>query len=569
MKEGQNLSYVTKMGAYGLAVAAAFAVALAVLVATSGTAEAEKPGDTVDITVADPSGPVQFDVLELSTGSSSFVANGAQSIVCNDAGKCDSGTEDADDKVDTPETDIADSVTVTLKIDADSGDGFIIVKRTDLLGSEGPEVTYTSINVARGQVAGSVSAKAATPTIKHDGNEETIITITVTDDSDDEEGIVGAKVTVVTTNGLLNAVDSADDGNDPDCDDVQACSTLTGGDVGSTDDDETGTVKVTLKGSNRAGSATVTVTVGDLTATADVTLAGPAKNLTAEAEQGSVEIGGKVFIVMTVTDAGGNPVKGAQPIATAKGHIDVPNEDDVPVDVDFDVDKDIKDTKNDIPACGDDDTDLDAGQLAKPPIRVMQLAEVERHQRRRPVRHPGGPRRARDRHGLRLDDSARGTHTIVLVAEHGRPGPRASTRFEVEIQVGGRAGRTSSTDAPARIDASAELDGDIIVTVLRRRERARWYHQRQGPQCRHGGRPDPGHTPAPRTRMASRTIADTETTSDGPCEVHVPRSVHRSGVRSSSSFGRRARSARSTAQRPIIIAEPVKRWKSRLLRLRA
>ena len=31
MKEGHNLSYVTKMGAYGLAVAAAFAVALAVL----------------------------------------------------------------------------------------------------------------------------------------------------------------------------------------------------------------------------------------------------------------------------------------------------------------------------------------------------------------------------------------------------------------------------------------------------------------------------------------------------------------------------------------------------------
>ena len=42
MKEGQNLSYVTKMGAYGFAVVAAFAVALAVLLSVSSTpAEAE------------------------------------------------------------------------------------------------------------------------------------------------------------------------------------------------------------------------------------------------------------------------------------------------------------------------------------------------------------------------------------------------------------------------------------------------------------------------------------------------------------------------------------------------
>ena len=41
MKEGRNLSYVTKMGAYGLAVAAAFAVALAVLLSVSSTSTVE------------------------------------------------------------------------------------------------------------------------------------------------------------------------------------------------------------------------------------------------------------------------------------------------------------------------------------------------------------------------------------------------------------------------------------------------------------------------------------------------------------------------------------------------
>ena len=61
MKEGRNLSYVTKMGAYGLAVAAAFAVALAVLLSVSTpTAEAQmatatgadvKPGATILVSV--------------------------------------------------------------------------------------------------------------------------------------------------------------------------------------------------------------------------------------------------------------------------------------------------------------------------------------------------------------------------------------------------------------------------------------------------------------------------------------------------------------------------------------
>ena len=43
MKEGQNLSYVTRIGAYGFAVVAAFAVALAVLLSAASTAEAVAP----------------------------------------------------------------------------------------------------------------------------------------------------------------------------------------------------------------------------------------------------------------------------------------------------------------------------------------------------------------------------------------------------------------------------------------------------------------------------------------------------------------------------------------------
>ena len=54
-----------------------------------------------------------------------------------------------------------------------------------------------------------------------------------------------------------------------------------------------------LAGVGRAGVATITVIAGDLTATAEVVLFGPVDRIEASSEQGSIEIGGSTFVVVT------------------------------------------------------------------------------------------------------------------------------------------------------------------------------------------------------------------------------------------------------------------------------
>ena len=126
---------------------------------------------------------------------------------------------------------------------------------------------------------------------------------------------------------------------------------------------------IDLKASGREGTATVSISHGTLDPTSvDVKLFGTAKNMTAVADQGSVEIGGSVFIVLTVTDAAGNPVKNVQPQPAEEDPILAPTKDDnkvttsqaadddnaatSPYNVNKDVDKDGVIDKGDIPACG-------------------------------------------------------------------------------------------------------------------------------------------------------------------------------------------------------------------------
>ena len=136
MKEGQNLSYVTRIGAYGLAVAAAFAVALAVLLSVSSTSTVEAAvlpaTDTADGSVTPlPEGGVDggakvwttkvtadlatFVVSqEDSSASGGFThgtaTNSGQRLTCNDNSDCDK--DDADN-----------SIQVELQVDADSPNG--------------------------------------------------------------------------------------------------------------------------------------------------------------------------------------------------------------------------------------------------------------------------------------------------------------------------------------------------------------------------------------------------------------------------------------------------------------
>ena len=474
MKEGQNLSYVTKMGAYGLAVAAAFAVALAVLlsVSTTSTAEAQtatasgadvKPGATVLVSVTEASGPVRFEIDSLSTSSASFTSSDEPSIVCNDNGSCDVKL-DADDNEATDPVDVDATVTVSLKVDSDSADGFIIVKTTDLLNTPTPTVAYQSFNVKRGQVAGSISAKASTTTITAAGTDDATITVTVKDDSDDTVGIEGVKVSVTTTNGVI-AGDTNNDGDVNATDTcVQAC-TLTTQEAGDgadqqadTDDDvAVGTLTFTLKGSGRAGSATVVVRAGDdLTDSVEITLAGAAKNLEAAAEQASVEIGGSVLVVLSVTDSGDNPVKGAKPIETAKDGIVGPDEDARTVKVAYNVAKDVTGTANDIPACGDKAA-VDADSDAEPAIDAQDAVPGGTNAAGKCVVQVSAPPEDDDTPG---DQAAtRGVNTLSFRLSDAADADTASVAIEV-------AGTPSSltTDASEYVEPLSETT--ITVTVF-------------------------------------------------------------------------------------------------------
>ena len=142
-------------------------------------------------------------------------------------------------------------------------------------------------------------------------------------------------------------------------------------------------VDVLLTGGGVEGTATVTATLGTRTAQATVTLFGSAKNLTAAPEQGSVEIGGSVFVVLTVTDGAGNPVSGLQIAPVTSKEVVGPEGVTSPVlvvtekataatttsevGVGYSKDKIAAKAADNIPACGDDNT----GSLNSPSTEVF------------------------------------------------------------------------------------------------------------------------------------------------------------------------------------------------------
>ena len=164
-------------------------------------------------------------------------------------------------------------------------------------------------------------------------------------------------MSIITTGGSLSVTGDADGA---DCTAAQVCASQT---------DETGTIVASLAGINRAGLATITVIAGDLTATAEVVLFGPVDRIEASPEQGSIEIGGSTFIVVTAYDSGNNPVSGTVVDVATKSNgspdITSPADKATVVNGNNDVDKDANGNqavdKGDIPACGDDTTAYDAG----------------------------------------------------------------------------------------------------------------------------------------------------------------------------------------------------------------
>ena len=463
------------MGAYGLAVAAAFAVALAVLLSVSSTVEAVEPGKSGTVSsIATPptggeldDGVVRFEIDSLSTASGSFAANGGQVLVCNDNGKCD--TDD----------DVNGSVSVKVNVDEDSADGFILVKTTDVLRPAGPNTGYDSIDVETLPQPASLTARATATTIDangaiaEDGDPgRTEIVATVKNNKSPSVGMNDQRLTFVTTLGVMDCpLSGTGDAEINAATNVQWCQVWTSSSAETGETAADGNAVIDLKASGREGTAIVTVSHGTLDPTSvDVTLFGTAKAMTAEAEQGSVEVGGSVFVVLTVSDAAGNPVKNVQPGPAETDPIAGPGDDAIPVTTSqdtngsgspYNVNKDPKVTadattndvskdKGDIPSCGAFIA-VDATPDATPPGSGKFASTGTNDSGQCVVEVNATP----DNSVTSTDESStRGVHTLNFELD--------DVEASVEIEVAGAAASIAS-DAPESV---AELsDTKITVTV--------------------------------------------------------------------------------------------------------
>ncbi len=362
-------------------VALAAIVALVAVAVSSGPAKAAEvalttntatvqPGDTVTLG-SDGGGDgfaariVRYTIdTSNSTSTGSFASGGGQTVACSDGGSCDTDEDE-------------DQITVKLNVDADSPDGFIIVTRATVVTAAGGVSTDTQtqvITVTTQPKPATLAAEAAeTTTDASTGS--TLITASLKNDQSPAgtAGTGSESLTFITNLGTLNCEPGGTGhlGTGGAGTNVQACTVTTVAGVAADAEDDTsnenrGKAAVTLQGAGREGTATVTVTHAALgTRSATVTFFGEAKNLSAEAEQGSVHIGGSVFVVLTVTDDAGNPVSDARPQPSSDPQEVVgPSDDSNEVgtskntatpptyNVNKDVDGDGTEDMGDIPACG-------------------------------------------------------------------------------------------------------------------------------------------------------------------------------------------------------------------------
>lgn len=345
------------------------------------------PGGKVNITGAAGNTIVEFKITG-GTATGTF-ANGEQSIVCSDR---DTSTDPDTNPGSTCDTN-GDSagITVVLTVDEDSADGYIIVARNRILPVTGTDAPNAVVTVTTQPKPATLGIKAASTTIAakdddttpdNDGPNETDVVATVKNDQSPSAGMDQQIVTFQTNLGTLTCPASTNvTPNLPAATNVQWCQVATVvDDAGTADVNELGTATVTLVGQGLEGTATVTARHATLGAqTATVTIYGDAANLSAEAEQGSVEVGGSVFVVLTVTDGAGSPVSGQTITPLAAKEVVGPSEDlgtvlvvttrdtaipatdpfDTALGVGYSKDKVGATAAGNIPACGEDNSDTD------------------------------------------------------------------------------------------------------------------------------------------------------------------------------------------------------------------
>ncbi|MCY4573986.1 MAG: hypothetical protein OXF01_14425 [Gemmatimonadetes bacterium] len=490
------MQYARKIGASALVVAAAFAVAFAVLVSSTAEATIEtrsatgvystsgdatgtaENGDTVYIRAGN-TGFVLFEITSIGGASASFThadaSDDGQTLYCQANTTTDTPTCDVD-------VDDDSGVTVAVKIDEDAGKGAVFVKQT-VVGTTTTSTDQITVGVA--QVPTTLTAKLVSTSIDSGQGSDpgrTLLNIRLTDA--DGAGIAGERLTVVSTRALLSAPNTTDDGaaalERTVSGETTTLETFSSGDVGTLagtvdtsedaatdadpDVDTRGYARVAVEGGGAAGVSTITVTVGELTQTVDLVLHGPVKTISAAAEQSAIAVGGSTYIVVTALDSAGNPVEGQNVSVKTRGGVSGPDKLSVKVTATNTAIKDAPPAiggttagTGDLPACGTptartDDTETDGvdestfwnGSGTNDDGQCVILVQAP---------NPEGT----------TSDAARGTHTITLVANAtGGDSPKGVDEVAVEIEVGG-APTTIESDAPERIDPSAEVTINVTV----------------------------------------------------------------------------------------------------------
>ncbi len=417
-------------------------------------------GDVVYIQNA-ATGFVLYEITAIGNAEASFTHTSAQSsgqvLYCSPAttaGACDVDTTDG-------------GSTVAVKIDADSGAGGIIVKQTVLATGT---TTADELAVTVKPVPTMLTAVASPKAVNAGEGTATATPATITFRLTDQNGnpIGGQALTIIASHGALTEATAPSTWVD-----VTGGVTFTGSgtqvgtvststDSGTNDDvNGAGHAAVTFTPGGVSGTATITARVvgSALDQTVDVVMYGAAKTITAEPEQSALQVGGDTFIVVTVTDAGGNAVA-SHNVSVKSGANGVvgPSTPSNEVGVSNTVNKNANPvatlTGTDLPSCGDlaavDDTssaDEPSNAVAgstgtnadgKCVIQVMTAGDAT-------------PSPA--------DDTTRGRHTITIAG----PSADGSADVTVVIEIGG-APATITSNAPSSMEPGEEVT--ISVTVV-------------------------------------------------------------------------------------------------------
>tara|TARA_B100001123_G_scaffold364284_1_gene422537 strand:+ start:14147 stop:15967 length:1821 start_codon:yes stop_codon:yes gene_type:complete len=417
------------------------AEAATVTLAAGATTVDAAPGDTVLIQGGNPDGSggvnnvaiMNYAIGASSTASGSFNSGGGQSLSCSDSTTglaCDQATA-------------ANVVSVKLDIPATSADGYIIVTRTVILPVGGTNDTVV-ITVTTQPAPASMTATASAATISAAVGTTSTITANVKNNAATPVGMNGQTLTVSTNLGTISCPETTSGGvTIAAATNVQLCQLYTTN-TGGAD----GNAVITLTGQGVGGTATVTITHGTLgSVTSAVVMYGAAANVASSISQSSVEIGGSVYVTLTVTDAAGNAVAGALPVAAAANAIVAPstaagtNAVTTSFTANLDVDDDgVVDAGVDIPSCT---AHTDGGEFASTGTDANGQCVVK-------VTAPA------DNAGTAADEAAtRGTNTLNFAL--------GTLTASANVTVAGAAASFTS-DAPANVDALS--DTTITVTVL-------------------------------------------------------------------------------------------------------